>query len=60
MKSQTSAFLLLLGMMMVASVNSEIPDAAENPFCPATGTDNLAIQSTTLFAYDLEGSYFDS
>ncbi len=46
--------------MMIASVNSAIPDAADNPFCAATGTENLAISPTTLFAYDLEGSHFDS
>ena len=51
--------LLLLGVLMITSVNSTIAQASENPYCGAADTLNMAVTSPTIDAYDFVGNYYD-
>lgn len=55
--------LILLGMLMLLSVNSEaappIPDASSNPYCSSTGTLELEVSAASIIGYNMIGNVWD-
>ena len=59
MRTQQTSSLFLLAILLIASVNP-LPTVPDNPYCPASGTVNLEVESSPDFpTYDVYGYYFD-